>query len=286
MKKFLYFSLLAATAFGALALVFFVHTRVYAQGPLTINPAVPGTAPTDNPAGIVSNLYQFALMVGGILAFGAIVYGGIKYVAAGGNPSSQSEGKEWIKGALWGLLLLVGASLILNTINRNITSLSLPDLPRVSNFAPSPPGSSGGYAGYGTGQCSSASAGAASVNALQNSCFADKAEQASAIAMAESGGNPFIPSGVDRCQPGGEPVSWGLFQINISANSVGGLNCRSAFDNVYTGSNHNCTIRDRSLYDQCVAAAKDPQKNIEAACQIYNAAGGWGPWGANRTCGF
>jgi len=136
MKRFLYFSFLATVAFGALVLVFFVHSGVYAQEPVTINPTIPGTAPTDNPAGIISNLYQFALMIGGILAFGAIVYGGIKYVAAGGNPSSQSEGKEWIKGALWGLLLLVGASLILNTINRSITSLSFPDLPGVSNFAP------------------------------------------------------------------------------------------------------------------------------------------------------
>ncbi|RJQ28633.1 hypothetical protein C4571_03115, partial [Candidatus Parcubacteria bacterium] len=45
-----------------------------------INPAVPGSNPADDPAGIIVNFYQFALMIGGVLAFGAIVYGGIKYV--------------------------------------------------------------------------------------------------------------------------------------------------------------------------------------------------------------
>ena len=63
-------------------------------------------------------------MISGVLAFGAIVYGGIKYTLAAGNPSGQSEGKEWVKGALTGLLLLVGAYAILNIINPQLTSLN------------------------------------------------------------------------------------------------------------------------------------------------------------------
>ncbi|RJQ28930.1 hypothetical protein C4571_02735, partial [Candidatus Parcubacteria bacterium] len=197
----------------------------------------------------------------------------------------QSEGKEWVRSALWGLLLLVGAYVVLNTVNPGLVKL------RLAGLAPIPEavitGGTGGVGGgYGTRPCFPASTGPASIDTLRNSCFRDRAEEASAIAMAESGGNPFIPSGVDKCQPGGEPVSWGLFQINLSANGVGGLHCQSAFDRTYTQNNHNCTIVNRPLYDQCVAAAKDPQKNIAAACQIYNAAGGWRPWGANRVCGF
>lgn len=106
-----------------------------------INPNLPtngngssGTGPT----GAVNNFYQFALMIGGILAFGAIVYGGIKYIFAGGNPAAQSDGKEWIKGALLGLLLLVGAYLVLKIINPQLVNLSLPTLSGIqssgSNF--------------------------------------------------------------------------------------------------------------------------------------------------------
>lgn len=79
--------------------------------------------------GFVANAYSFALFISGALAFGAIVYGGIKYVFAAGNPSGQSDGKEWVKGALLGLLLLGGAYLILRTINPNIVDLKIEGLP-------------------------------------------------------------------------------------------------------------------------------------------------------------
>lgn len=76
--------------------------------------------------GFIDNFYRFSLLIAGILAFGAIVYGGIKYTFAAGNPSGQSEGKEWVKGALLGLLLLGGAYLILQTINPELVELKLP----------------------------------------------------------------------------------------------------------------------------------------------------------------
>jgi hypothetical protein len=84
--------------------------------------------PSADPLGIINKIYQFALLIGGLLAFGAIVYGGIKYILAAGNPSGQTEGRDWIKSALLGLLLLMGAYLVLNAINPNLTKLSLPGL--------------------------------------------------------------------------------------------------------------------------------------------------------------
>ena len=80
------------------------------------------------PGAFVSGFYTFALMIGGVLAFGAIVWGGVLYAASAGNPGKQSDGKEWIKSALLGLLLLAGAYLILYTINPNLVNLSLPTL--------------------------------------------------------------------------------------------------------------------------------------------------------------
>ena len=40
-------------------------------------------------------------MIGGLLAFGAIVFGAIKYTLAAGKPSGPHEGEEWIKQALF-----------------------------------------------------------------------------------------------------------------------------------------------------------------------------------------
>ncbi len=84
-----------------------------------------------NPGAVVGQVYQFALLIGGLLAFGAIVYGGIKYTVSAGNPSGKSDGREWIYGALWGLLLLLGSYLILHTINPNRTNLNLPTLTKL-----------------------------------------------------------------------------------------------------------------------------------------------------------
>lgn len=84
---------------------------------------IPGSQDTTNPAtnpnpsGVVANAYQFALMIGGLLAFVMIVYGAVKYSAAGGNSSIQSDAKDRITQALIGLALLVGAAVILSTIS-------------------------------------------------------------------------------------------------------------------------------------------------------------------------
>jgi len=100
---------------------------------LTINPNIPGTSAANTGVpGIVTNFYSFALMMAGILAFGAIVWGGIKYATGRGNPTAESEGKSWITNALWGLLLLAGAYVILYTINPQLVSLNVAGLPSVS----------------------------------------------------------------------------------------------------------------------------------------------------------
>ena len=83
---------------------------------------------TGDPCSTVVNFYGFALFISGILAFGAIVYGGIKYAVSAGNPSGQSDGIEWIKGALLGILLLAGAVVLLNIINPSLTKCSLPKI--------------------------------------------------------------------------------------------------------------------------------------------------------------
>ena len=115
----------------------FFITKAFA---VAINPNIPGTnavSATSGPGAFVANFYQFALLISGILALGAIVYGGVKYAASAGNPSAQSDGKEWILSALYGILLLAGAYLILYTINPNLVNLNSAALTPINISAPS-----------------------------------------------------------------------------------------------------------------------------------------------------
>jgi len=111
----------------------FLSIAATALAAVQINVNLPGTSATavnasgTGPIFFVQQFYNFGLMIGGVLAFGAIVYGGIKYTFAAGNPSGQSDGKEWIKSALLGLLLLAAATLILKTINPSLAIPTLPD---------------------------------------------------------------------------------------------------------------------------------------------------------------
>lgn len=86
-------------------------------------PAIQPAAPDVGPAGWVSNLYQFALLASGLLAFGVIVYHGFKYTLNPGGHAAQSDAREGITQALLGLLLLLGAYVILRTINPSLVSL-------------------------------------------------------------------------------------------------------------------------------------------------------------------
>ncbi len=131
MKRLLIIMLFFVAASG-----FFV-SAVYAAD-ITINTQIPGKYPND-PVGIVANLYNFALMIAGLLAFGAIVYGAIKYTISAGNPTQQSDAKQWITDALLGLLLLAGSFIILQTINPDLTTLRLAPLDKIG-----PPPEAGG----------------------------------------------------------------------------------------------------------------------------------------------
>jgi hypothetical protein len=109
---------------------------------ISINPGLPGitNVSTTGPAGWIAGFYNFALIIAGVLAFGAIVYGGVKAATSAGNPSGISEGRAWIYSALLGLLLLGCAWLILHTINPNLTKLQVPTLSAVNTNSQSTTG--------------------------------------------------------------------------------------------------------------------------------------------------
>jgi len=198
-KKIIFITFLSVI----LTSVFLTISRGAGQ-PVQIDVNFPGaTQASSTPGGMINNFYNFALMAGGILAFGVIVYGGIRYTMAGGNPSSAEEGKKWIQQAFWGLLLLFGAYIVLNTINPNLTSLSLPSLQAPEIAAPS-------GAGGGCPNCASLSAVGISCKDSQ-SCTAAVQEvavlqciiQKSAVAITVTEAFPPTVNHISQCHNNG-----------------------------------------------------------------------------------
>lgn len=120
----------------------FLNTAIAAQ----INTTLPGpysSTSTLGPVAIVGNIYLFALGIGGLLAFGSIVFAGIEWATSRGNPSAISDAQDQITQAFLGLLLLTGSYIILNTINPQLTVLQIPKLAPVKEATLGTGGGSG-----------------------------------------------------------------------------------------------------------------------------------------------
>lgn len=262
----------------------------------------------------VEGIIQWGLKVMTYIAIAVIVAMGILYIVSAGNDSLMETAKKGIWASLIGFAVMLGAWLIVNTVIMTLADTSDPGKPLAtlqsqgafrftcdvrsnagisSGVVPNPGVvTSGGDTGTpaGSGKCPVATTGPCSVENLKKTCFGANAEMASAICVAESGNDATLYSGVDRCEPGREPVSWGLFQINISAHTIGGLSCpapNGAFDRMYTGvkANPYCSIR-QPLYSECVTKAQNKDANIQKACELSQNGARWGQWGANGKCGF
>ena len=78
-------------------------------------------------------------MIVGLFAFGGIVYGALKYILSAGNVGSQQDAKDQITQAVLGLVLLLGAFIILYTINPSLTLLRNPNAPILDLSVLTPP---------------------------------------------------------------------------------------------------------------------------------------------------
>ncbi len=112
-------------------------TGIALGGDIKLSPSGPAaTTVAGNPGEVFSQILRFGFLIGGLLAFGAIVYGAFKYTTAAGNPSGQTDAKDQIWSAVIGLLLLLGSVLILRTINpvlKSVTIGGLSALPAVKD---------------------------------------------------------------------------------------------------------------------------------------------------------
>ena len=71
----------------------------------------------------IKSIYMYATGIVGILATVVLMFGGISWIAAGGNAQRVDNAKSWITAALTGLFLAMGSYMILNTINPKLIEL-------------------------------------------------------------------------------------------------------------------------------------------------------------------
>jgi len=94
--------------------------------PIRLQIKLQGADTVTDAADYIARMYTYVVSIGGILATVMIIFGGIVYLTAGGNPGRIGEAKEYIGNALIGLVLLFTSYLLLQTLNPDLVKLSMP----------------------------------------------------------------------------------------------------------------------------------------------------------------
>jgi hypothetical protein len=71
----------------------------------------------------IRTLYDYGLMIAGILAAIVLMGGGLIWLTSGGDSGKVTQAKELITGSISGLVILLAAWIILNTINPDLINL-------------------------------------------------------------------------------------------------------------------------------------------------------------------
>jgi len=102
-----------------------LQTTAPAWASLQIGTTDPVVSSTTYGTFSILNVFKYAMGFIGIVALGAVIYGGILRITAAANPSNISEGNSYILGAIMGIVLLAGAAIIFNTINPQIANIGI-----------------------------------------------------------------------------------------------------------------------------------------------------------------
>jgi len=93
-----------------------------------------GTEEINGPAEYIVAIYTYGLGLGALLALTMIVIGAVQYTLSEAI-TSKEDARDRILKAIWGLILLLAATLILNILNPKLTTLEEP-APEFDNVIP------------------------------------------------------------------------------------------------------------------------------------------------------
>jgi len=83
---------------------------------------------------LFNTLFKLAITIGAMLAVGFFIFGGLQMILARDKAEKVTKGKEKMTNAVIGLLMLISIYVVLNTINPQITSLTLLQDPNGGNI--------------------------------------------------------------------------------------------------------------------------------------------------------
>jgi len=73
----------------------------------------------------VTYIFNFLIRIAGLIVFGSLIYGGIRYLTSTGSPSAIADAKDQILSAFLGLIILLSSYLILHTLNPQLVKFTL-----------------------------------------------------------------------------------------------------------------------------------------------------------------
>jgi len=125
-KNFLRVFLITSPTILTIVAVFFLPDLTQAE--INYTPLTGDTAgklsEVDSFSELLQNIYNYSIVIAGMLAVIMIAIGGFQYMGSDAYSTKQSA-KERITNAIIGLLIVISAVLILETINPGITDLEL-----------------------------------------------------------------------------------------------------------------------------------------------------------------
>jgi hypothetical protein len=117
-----YLALVTFFFFGALPIVTFANGEPLTGFSWLVG--IPGLEGESNFNEYINALYALAISLAALIAVVKIIIAGAKYMMSD-IVSSKSAAKEDIRNALIGLLIIIGAVIILNTVNSNLTNVNV-----------------------------------------------------------------------------------------------------------------------------------------------------------------
>jgi hypothetical protein len=262
---------------------------------------------------VFQNVLSAVVSISLVLMSLFIAYAGFRFILSPANEEQRLKARQTLTNAILGMLIILASWLIVDSVMKvlyrgsngdtgfgpwnTILDTTKPSPCIYQHAAPtklpdigSGGGSNAGGGGAGNLTPTQNSLGSCKAASLQD-VFGTKAPAMSCVTHYENGScNLRAPSGTD-IGADGNVVSFGMFQINISANDLDSypackaavnnqsLNCTKAFTGgAYTGSNHNTRVSDQTLYARCKAATYDEGCNKQAAKHILDTQG-IGAWG-------
>lgn len=124
----------------ATSLSLFIHSDCLAATDLYYTPQISFTG---SPSGAVDGLLvaqyiigitKYAIGIIGIIATVVMMFGGFRWLTAGGNSEAISDAKAWITASLTGLALALCSFLILATINPKLTEFKKLEIKEIDKY--------------------------------------------------------------------------------------------------------------------------------------------------------